>query len=330
MIEYFTGFFSYPAGNNLPWDGISKKIFFVVSLLLVIAFILVSLFKRPIYNSYHNKANKYLFFKNERTLNFVIGISTLAFVLVRIGILATSNFPNKWEIIPLHLCRLNIVIFSILLIINKTKYLKYILFTSVVGALIALALPDLSSKTNEIVKVNGVIQQLSPKGEFTFNGAGLDNYFFYDYLLAHGFILIAPLVFFILNNQKISLRDFVIMLAIILGLIIFTFTLNSILDNVIPADSKYKEWRSNWFYNGTNEVNSKFSRLIKPITLWPYMIFTQLFFANLFMFAVLGIYMFQDKLSVTIEDKKLKFKIIESQKWNYFKGSLNIKKTSTK
>lgn len=324
-LEYHRGFFSSPGGGKLSFDS-SLPVFYTLVTLVFITLILLWLFKRQIKEKYDNSPHKYLFFKSEKALNMTVGISILIFFFFRVAILSTGQFINKWEIIPLHLCRLNIFLIGIILLFNKPKYIKYIAFASIGGALIGLALPDLRFPIKEpfvLYDIDGssrIIEAGPDKKNWFYLQMGFDNYFFYDYLAAHIFILSTPIIFWILRGEKISFKDALIIWGFLVGLIIVAFIVNSITDTYVPK--KLVAWRTNYLYNGINEINARFSAILPPLTSWPYMVITQVVLATIIVPLFILFYLLQDKLKVSIQGKKVVFKTGNSETYEYFKSTL--------
>uniref|UniRef100_UPI00101DEDB9 TMEM164 family acyltransferase n=1 Tax=Mesomycoplasma neurolyticum TaxID=2120 RepID=UPI00101DEDB9 len=211
-----------------------------------------------------------------KTLNLnnvfvLVGIITLFFNLIRIIILIATDYPWKWELIPLHLCRFYIILISILLIIKKIHLIKYFAIPCIVGSLAAFLFANLGvvqSFIKDDIKYNSLI-----KGTVEYENAGtnlgVDNYFFWDYILTHSYVLIMPIFLTIVFNDKakLKLKEFLLGNLYLFIFSIFIFFLNWICFAIGQKSNSPKiqvMLNSNWLYLGRDGVTS-----LGPLSKWP-------------------------------------------------------------
>ncbi|QZE12621.1 YwaF family protein [Mycoplasma sp. Ms02] len=314
MSKYYTGFFSF-LGNRVSYSD-SLIVYYGIVGAIILAMILVWVFKRQIFQKYQNwKIRTENSAKKEEIMIRTAGAATLLFMILRAALLVYFRYPIYWENIPLHLCRFNITLLGFFLLINKPQYTKYILAFSFIGALIALFAPDLkNTMTEDTYYVDGVFYQ---NGKSVFKWSkGYDSYIFWDYLLAHGFILLAPIVLMIMFDLKLTLKDVYITSALNLGAIIVASIFNAISGHVAQTPG----WQINYFYTGMDEFN-KYHKTLGPLTKWPMITLTFSFVALLYLLLFLGLYFWQDKLVFEVEGKKMKLKVKKSTTYEAFKNS---------
>ncbi|NQZ66241.1 MAG: YwaF family protein [Mycoplasmatales bacterium] len=180
------GFFSVQ-GNNLEWHawGAAHVIAIVFALIMAM---FIFIFKHQIKN----------YFKKRMYLLRVIGIVALIFTILNRILVITQDYPFKWEWFPYHLCRLSIFIYAILLTIGKYNLIKYIALWSIIGAIFGLTLINM-----------GPIQDQVTKKWFN-RSVGVDNYFWWDYFLAHIFGFIAPMILWTVLSWKMKYKELLI------------------------------------------------------------------------------------------------------------------------
>ncbi|MDZ7293741.1 YwaF family protein [Mycoplasmopsis pulmonis] len=294
------GFFKWQ-GNQLSFEGASFIFFniFWVSF-LVIAFGLW-LFKDKVFQ-YFNSID------GRKTLSprniFIYSSASLILVLnvVRLYVLIGSNYPNKWEYLPLHLCR--ILVFSLMfcLYTKKIRWINYIGYTSIISAFVGLVLPDLSN--NEYWQARGGVS------------IGIDSYIYWDFLLIHTIGFFVPIFVFIAFGQKITFSNYLAMFFVGFSIALSIFVLNYIL-----SSNSDPSWQSNWFYLSIDSINTTYSSILGKASSWPFHVFTFSFIGFAATTVILIIYFLQDKVRIIYVNKKLTIKIIPSFNWMFFVDS---------
>lgn len=314
-LHYFEkGFFSF-LGNSLEFKGISEKVFYLLFALSFVAFVLVWLFRYEISKRYRNLIETNKWFKNDKKIFQFIGALVLFLAFIRIVILVSQDFYNTWEMIPLHLCRLNLFLIGFIFVSGKIENIKHITFTSIVGALIGFSIPSLGYF---------VVGYWNPdhtkfisdfhNGKLTHFTIGMDNYIYWEFLLTHLFVFLTPFIVVVIKEYKFSSRNFIQAWALLMFLIILTFVINSITDTYIHNP----RWKTNYFFNGRPPIN-EFNDKLYPFTSWPFSLLSQIVIGSLFFALVFFIYCYQDKFFLTIENKKIKFNRRKSQNWEQLK-----------
>ncbi|EFF41203.1 YwaF family protein [Mycoplasmopsis alligatoris] len=308
------GFFSW-TGNTAYWqDGVTPAVFYLLSGLFILAFLLIWLFKRQIKTSYDNSQS---WFKKNETLTLqIVGAGILLFAILRIVMLISRNYPNMWEIIPLHLCRLTLFLTAFVLIFKKSEYLKYISIVQIGGGLVALLYPDF--KFNYTFIENAIFNGVDKgPGDVVSFYLGWDNFFFIDYLLAHGFAILAPLVILIIKPMKFSVKDMLISYGLFTGILISVFFINWI--SYTYSTSPY--WKSNYFYTGKDDVNN-LSNMFGVLSHWPFNVFTFIIFGSLYLLIGTAFLLLQDYIYFNKEENgKWVFRFQKSQHAEYFRKS---------
>ncbi|MCR8612909.1 MAG: YwaF family protein [Mycoplasma sp.] len=233
------GFFSWQ-GNNLPWDkqGPSYIIALIIPILTVI---LIMFFKNKIYRRY----------KDNTWLLPTIGWITMAFTLLNRILLITSGYPLKWEYFPYHLCRLSVFLYAILLVVKKHNWIKYICFWSIAGSVFGLTLVDFGN--------------LDTGDQIYYRNVGVDNYYWWDYFLAHGFGLIMPILIWTIKGWKMSYKDLWISSATLWTLSFVAFSLDWI----------FEDYDVNYFFLGVySEFKLPLPDAIKSWAEWPWKMIT--------------------------------------------------------
>ncbi|ADE19920.1 YwaF family protein [Mycoplasma crocodyli] len=316
------GFFSWTGNHYTFHDITSQVIFHGFSIICFIAFFLLWLFKREITKSYQVKNS---FLKRNESLVFqVIGFAILLFIILRISMLISRSYPNMWEIVPLHLCRLTLFLLAIFLIIKKTEYFKYVAIVQVGGAMIALLIPDMrfAYTFTESAIFNG---QAYNAGQKIFFSVGWDNFFFMDYLLAHGFAILVPLIFFILKPTVITKKDTVLSFTFFGTILVTVFFINW--TSYTFATSPV--WKSNYFYVGKDDVNN-LSNLFGVLSHWPFNVFTFTLFGAIYLLSGTGVYLLQDSVYFAKDNGKWVFRIQKSKAWLAYKETLKVFNKTTK
>lgn len=288
---------------------ISNILKWTLIILSFLSVLLLWIYKKPIGYNYHNQ-----YLLRTKKNNFLIqisGVIVLICVLLRSILLVSTNFPNMWEALPLHYCRLMLVGFGVILMLKKIQCVKYLAMPSVLGAVMALSIPELrvsyfySGADFDVIK-NVTLVHGENIMNFTWK-----NYFFYDYFLAHIFVLLAPFVLGILFPFKWSFKDLNVTLGIFLGLITFFFVVNFLTNQYAQP-----EWKSNYFYLGYATV-PLLQQFVPLIGRWPNILLWEYLLAIFYVYFATVIYLYQD---VIIFQFKSGFRIIFrfSSKIDYF------------
>ena len=230
-----------------------------------------------------------------------IGGVLIVLTILRIILLAIGNYPHLWELIPLHFCRLMIVLIAISLITKQKQFLKQLVIFTIIGAWFGIIFTDLNNS-----------DYWQQKGGVAI---GYDNYFFWDFVIIHTSALIIStyyLSFYQLNFTKRSLLISTSALALLTILIFFANWALSYLDD--------PKWNANWFYLAPDRINSVIS-ILKPmignLAAWPWLL---LLFLALGYGLTIGSYLLYfglDYLMIV----KFKIKINSNPQWLKFKAS---------
>lgn len=193
------GFWSWQ-GNNLPWVKWGTAHLIGVSIPILLMF-LIWIFKSSIRKNFQNKDN----------LFFWVGIVTLFFFFLNRLLMIISGYPFEWEWVPFHLCRMSILLYGIFLVTKKTHLIKYVAFWSIGGSVAGLTLIDMGNIVDPTT------------GHVYVRSIGPDNYFWWDYFLAHGFGFVCPVFFWTVKGFKMNYKEFWISSGILLGLSFLAF-----------------------------------------------------------------------------------------------------------
>ncbi|MGX9383095.1 MULTISPECIES: YwaF family protein [unclassified Mycoplasma] len=296
------GFFHW-AGGHWNFEQ-SKPLYYSLVALVALTCILLWLFRSLIRQRYE-KRTQILGLKKTSFWTLFGTISLICF-FGRLLILFTNGFPNYWEIIPLHYCRLFIFLVILSIIFNRFDYSKYYCIFAYIGALIAFSLTDLANnefwqRANHGIPIHW----------------GLDSFAFWDFFFAHAFLLIMSTLITILGKQKVTktvIKDSLITMILIA---ILVFSLNY-LTTKITADVR---WHANWFYMGIDQANSQKDSL-GILTRWPYHLFLYIGIFIIFYFIGLGICFLGSKIGLyRNEENKISFFVQKSQVYADFKQS---------
>ncbi|WP_416737960.1 YwaF family protein [Mycoplasmopsis meleagridis] len=300
MNDINYGFFS-PAGTspNSSWLGTPKIVFYIFSVIAVLILFLVWFLHNLIYRNYQNREK--IIGLNKNVFMFLFGAFTIVGMFARSFILAINKYPYLWEILPLHLCRLMILFTAICLLINKQKWVKYFLPFSILGALLALFMPDMVKVQEQKVLL-----------------VGYDNFYYWDYILAHYYALIVPSIIYAINKNNYEFKDTLTTFVIffILGTVMF------LINYFTNVNSFVKEnWKSNYFYLGTNEYNT-LSELFGHYSHWPlnYVIYVLVIIVYILLYVFL--FWAQSNFFIDKEEKKWIFKIAKNEEWENYKQSV--------
>ncbi|RMX36067.1 integral membrane family protein [Mycoplasmopsis fermentans MF-I2] len=298
------GFFSY-SGNHLNFTGFSQAFFYIIAFLSITCLLLIWLFHRQIKQKYLVKIK--LFYLQKRTFWLLFGLIILLGMVIHIIILAADKFHRAWEYLPFHFCRILMLLIALSLIFNKLHYVKYYGFLAIISGLLALVKVDFNFMQEEDKDIIFPI--------------GIDNWYYWDYLFAHVFVLLMPAVMYALSNNKIRFKD-----SIFTVIFFSTLSLTMFLINWITYTySKELTWKTmNYFYLGPDEYNS-FRDFMGPLSKWPYNLFTYIFIGILAVIISTIFYCFQDKIYLAKVKNKWVLKWIKSENWKIYRSSFNTR-----
>lgn len=285
------GFFDWQ-GNNLTFSESAWLSYLIIALVFIAAFFIM-VYKKKIY-SYINLESEnvkiFKIFRSKESFFQLIGIIGMFFLLMRVVILAVGDYPNKWEFIPLHFCRMFIFLIFCAFILKKSEWVKYFAFFSIGGAVIGLFISDLSNSAFWGQWNKNFPVQFG-RGGFDI---GLDSYIFWDYFLAHSFAFLMPIIIFTTSKTKIVRRDSWISIISLLVFTIFIFFLNWILDAYASP-----EWKSNYFYVGQLQQITVFGVLNE----WPFSLITYIVLGFFIYYLIFWIWILQDKIDFIFSKK---------------------------
>lgn len=204
-------------GNHLHYTNIDK--FFWIGLAIVLS-LLVMVFKTKIYEWYHKKDRKWLF--------FWVGLCLVIFNLLSRIMLSTSGYPRHWEIIPLQLCRITFSALGIFLLLNRTDLVKWIIFPMVLGGAAAILSGSLDSASQ-----NNWITHNPPYPPYS---QGIDNYFYWDYYVTHMSLVVIGLLLWTMHKWTFTAKEMVIILLGMSVIVILVFGLDGIVNYVHPKE----------------------------------------------------------------------------------------------
>ncbi|AAT27674.1 TMEM164 family acyltransferase [[Mycoplasma] mobile] len=302
------GFFSWQ-GNNWSFEQSSWLSYLIIAIAFFIIFLMM-IYKVRIYqyiNFQSNNSKILKIFPSKDSLFQFIGYFGMFFFLLRIILLAVSGYPNQWELLPLHFCRLFLFLIFLAFIFKKHEFIKYFAFLSIGGAIIGLFISDLSNSPFW-GQANELFPEQFGRGGFDI---GLDSYIFWDYFLAHSIALIIPVFVLTILKVKITKRDSQISIIISFIFTIFIFFLNWLL-----FEYASREWKSNYFYIGRLVQITIFGKLSE----WPLSLLTYIVLGIIIYYLIFWIWIFQDKFSFEVSKKYLikKISLNKSQNWIFY------------
>ncbi|UVD81963.1 YwaF family protein [Mycoplasma iguanae] len=296
-------------GNQLTFAA-SAPLFWTFFALILLLMMLVWIYKEKTSAYFQNVTR--IMFMPKRIFEIFSGIAIITFTLIRVLFLELDDYAQKWEYFQLHFCRFFVFIIGVLLIINKKHYIKYFGILSMLGGLIGILFADLKNSAELINADLAYELTRSPANGKPGLEWGHDSYFWWDFIFAHNFVLIASFMLFIVSGKKAKIDQQALFISIV-GMTILTaivFWLNIVMDYIAPV-----QWKSNWFYLGSQGINTlgKYSKWpYSFFVLWPAGVFASIIFTFL--------YFAQDKIHFEFSAKGLpkKIKIVKSQNWEYF------------
>ncbi|MGL5204617.1 MAG: YwaF family protein, partial [Metamycoplasmataceae bacterium] len=198
-------------GNQVTYAN-SWVVVLIIHLLVILGCFFMFISKDFLYARYQNNS-----------IGVIRGTQIFAFFLIflsifRIIILSIGGYPNLWEVIPLHFCRLFILLIATSLAFRKIEYIKYFAVFSILGGIMGLAIPDLSN--SEYWSKFGGME------------IGYDNYIFWDYFIIHSSSVVLP--FFIMSCLKpvFYKKEIVYSLLVMGGVAVSIFLLDLALSEV--------------------------------------------------------------------------------------------------
>ena len=289
----------------LSWQG--NKMTYQQSEWLVYvfyAFVLMSLISCFIFK---NQIRKNYISNTKIVVNIfqVLGIFLFSLSIFRIVILAVGGYPNLWELIPFHFCRMFIILIALSLSFRKIEYFKYFGVFAIGGGIIGMLIPDLSN--SEYWSAYGGME------------IGLDNYIFWDFFIIHISSIVLTTYLFACLNPPFYKSEIGYSILIMLSLTIAIFFANSLLSNV--SDSR---WRANWFYlsiPSVNGIDDMLKPVLGPLVSYPMILFTFIFIGIFMYSGWTFIYILSDSFQFIFRDKKtnkriFKIKIVSSKNWD--------------
>ena len=222
-------------------------------------------------------------------------------------LLGMGNYPNLWEIIPLHFCRLFVVVMAAALLVRKTTCIKYGGFFAILGAIFGLMLTDLKNSPFWIERGGIAI--------------GYDSYLFWDFLIIHISSMLIPGYFLTINQFCYSKRTVLGAAVGLIGLTIVIFGLDWGLS--YAADPR---WRANWFYLAPDEYNSVYAMLatlVGPLARWPWILLGFIMLGLILYALCFLIYFWLNRFHFIIDRASKRIRLVsqEPQLWYHFKAT---------
>ncbi|UWD34215.1 TMEM164 family acyltransferase [Mesomycoplasma molare] len=265
-------FFSWR--RNVATFEESKSLFYVICFLLISITFFLWIYKSKI-KEYFNQNKKFLFHTFDKdTLFSVIGYIVLFFNVIRIIILLLTDYPWKWELFPIHLCRFFTFYIAFVLIFKKAKLIEYIAILAILGGLAGILFANLG-EVKEFIDQDRIYNSFK-EGTIEWERAGLnlgyDSYLYWDFILAHTFVIVMPVFLSLAYSEtiKINIRSQVqgYIYLVIIG--IFTFLLAWILNSIGEKSDNPKIkiiLDANWLYLGKTGINT-----LGSLSQWPFAI----------------------------------------------------------
>lgn len=282
-------------GNQISFED-SKWVSIIIVSLTFVLLMNIIIFRKYLIDSYKKHEKLFL------NIFQIIGIFILCLSVFRTFILAYGNYPNLWELIPFHFCRLFIVIISLFLVFKKVEVIKYVGFFAVNGGIIGLLISDLSSS-----------DYWNSKGG---TRIGYDNYIFWDFYIIHVTSILVSAYLISVNKFIVTKWDVLISCTSVIFLTIGLFFANWFF-SFLPD----QRWQANWFYlapdkfNGIDELLYKF---LGRMSKWPAILPLFIFIGTSLYLFTLTIYFWLDKYEININSKTITTK---SFAWEEFKKS---------
>ncbi|WP_322935878.1 hypothetical protein RRG37_03535 [Mycoplasmopsis felis] len=307
------GFFTWRF-NQISFDD-SKILFNVILSIILLSVVVLWVYKSKITLFFANKDKKYLFAKLylDQVLQ-IVGVITLLLNFSRSIWLFTTDYPWKWELIPIHLCRLSMTIMGFLFIFKKSHWIKYFSIISIIGAIAALLFANLGY-VKELVEQDRNYNNLTP-GTIRYEKAGVDvgydTIIFWDFLIAHWYVLIVPVFIHIIKPEqtKLTIKTLLIGMLLALSTTILIFFINWTVFGITKAITNNNKkisiaWNSNWFYLGQTGIKT-----LGPLSRWPWSVFGFTLVFIILIFVFYGLYILLRCIDIQINKYYLPNKII--------------------
>ncbi|QEA01809.1 YwaF family protein [Mesomycoplasma hyorhinis] len=307
-------------GNQIDFAD-SKVVFFLIVAIAFLVLFLIYILRFKIRNFYndHPIIIKYLF-------KFVAIAIFLFSWVSRVVVLESYDYIYKWEYLPLHLCRLMMVVVVVVLFFNKIEYIRFFVIPSFLGAFLALLFADIS-RTNDTI-LDDLAYNKGSTITWSRQGIdwGYDSYLFWEYLITHLIVLIFPFLLQMMQSNKFRITSKVVLQSafIIFVCVILMFTLNWTFSAVSESTHNIKyqiAYNANWFYFGKKGL-----AVLGVISQWPYQLFglSIIFFLAFWIIWIITIFI----KSFEFEDKKIRlhnFKTTFKDNWERFDNFFNFK-----
>ncbi|QSF13922.1 YwaF family protein [Mycoplasma sp. Mirounga ES2805-ORL] len=277
---------------------ISETMYWSFFFLSYLACILFWLFRIQIKSIYQNKETILKMQKNTfwSLFGWILLISIIGrMILVTMAGMDSESGERLWEIFPFHFCRLMLLIIAISLIFKKTQWAKYYTFPTFITVTIAVF----------------------GKGFHKYSGP--DNFWWWDYVIAHIFLLIVSTFLYVLLNDSYKFKDKLITILAFVIIAIIMFVINWIL-----FDYGKPGWQSNYFYLGKDKVNEFSGDGIFKLLSWPYHILTWIVVSFIFMSITIYVCALGSKVYILKNlENKYRLSIKKSDFWYEYKKSFS-------
>ncbi|WP_033161226.1 TMEM164 family acyltransferase [[Mycoplasma] collis] len=304
-MEFFHWKRNFYSFNQSTW------LFYLIFALALLFCLIIWIFRKSISVYFNSNEQKKYFFNlwNKKTLFTIIGLITILFNVLRLTILITKDYPWKWELIPLHLCRFYIILIGFLLIFNKTHLVKYFVISCFIGAIAAFIFADLGEVKSYIqddIVYNNLIQNTESYKRAGLN-VGLDSYLFWDFALGHAYAIIMPIFLSVISGKKVKLklREFLLGCLFLFIYSIFIFFLNWIFFAISKNLNNPRiliSLNSNWLYLGQTGVNA-----LGVLTQWPYSVFSLPIIFFILSYILYLLYTILEAIKFDFTNKKIYF-----------------------
>ncbi|MCN0157786.1 YwaF family protein [Mesomycoplasma ovipneumoniae] len=189
----------------------ANSYFFIVYIGLVLGLlgILVLYFFRKNLETWYVHKNQIqfkvsLFYRIKNWFVFIGVLIWFFSYISRTILLEINDYIYKWEYLPLHLCRLIVLICASLMIFNRTNWAKYIVIPGFLGSILALSFPQIGFDAGIVmddIEFQGIkldqnvteseLINLAKTKNLGINWAP-DNYFFWEFIFSHLLSLVLP------------------------------------------------------------------------------------------------------------------------------------------
>ncbi len=307
-----SGIFNF---SFLSWQGNAMTfkeslwMVYLIYALLIVGCLLVFIFKDNVRKFYLRNA------KTVTSVSQGLGIFIISLSIFRITILAVGGYPNLWELVPFHFCRLFILLISLSLAFRQINLVKYFSVFAIGGGIMGLLIPDLNNSEYWT--------------EFGGADLGLDSYVFWDYFFIHTSSVFLS-VFLLTSLKPVFYKSEMAYTIITMA----SFTILLFLTNLALANVTDSRWRSNWFYLGipsVNGIDDILAPFLGPLVSYPAILFTFMTIGSIIYVGVTMIYINSDSIKFVLWDEEksahtFKIKFVPSENMYQFKvGPLNYR-----